>query len=280
MKNKIFVLLLFCFVAVINCNFVLFESNICFADTYQKQYARITADNVYFYSQPIDNPNYYLFCIAKSYFVELTANAQDTNNLFFCANYLDKSGYIKKSEVKPVIGTPQTPFADKISFRMFVPGGQELRSTPASSTPFNIITTVPYLETNLIYLGFCNGEELVSQKGNIWYYCKYISGSSVYFGYLYSAFCDLLTPISLNLENLEFFEGELFVEEINETETQPENFNISNELKIVIIVAICLPCFLIVYLLFKPTKLIIDNGKKTNSKIKKLKRSEYYELDD
>ena len=283
MKGKIFVcilLIFFVFTAIFGSELFEKQNNFCFASNYESQYARIITDNVYLYSQPIDNVNYLMFCIPNSFFVELTADAQDESKLFYCATYLDKNGYIKKSEVNPIVGTPQTPFANSISFRIFVPNGQELRSTPTSSTPFNIITTVPFLETNLIYYGICNGEEMVPQKGNIWYYCKYISGSNIYFGYLYYAFCDTLPTIITNTESFEYFTGELFVEEVTPTDIEPTNINISNELKIVIIVAICLPCFLIIYLLFKPTKLVIDNGKKSKSKIHRLKKSEYYEFDD
>ncbi|MBR3790196.1 MAG: hypothetical protein IKK20_00115, partial [Clostridia bacterium] len=112
------------------------------------------------------------------------------------------------------------------------------------------------------------------------YYCKYINGDSSYFGFLYSEFCDKLSPIIPNTEILPVFEGELFAKPtINQT-NQSTNSAISNELKIFVIVAISLPCIFIVYLLFKPTKLVADDGKKSNKKIRRLKRSEFYELDD
>lgn len=243
-------------------------------------YTHITARDIYLYSQPINSDNYKLFAVPISFFVELTGNAGDSENLFYSAKYMDIAGYIKKSEVSAVQGTPVSPYANNLSFRVFSPSGLDLRSSPSSLTPFNIVINVPFRETGLVYYGSCSGEEMISQRGSDWYYCKYISSSNKYFGFLYSGLCDLLPVIPTNSENLPAYEGELFQQTPTEPVNQTNGLDLSNWIKAIIVVAICLPCFLIIYLLFKPTKLIVDNGAKGKSKIKKLRRSEYYELDD
>ena len=234
---------------------------------------------MHFYSEAIDDDSYKIFVLPSTYFVLLTGNANDSNDLFYSAMYLDKAGYVKKCDVVPVDGTPITPFASKLSFRVFVPNGTQLRSTPECASPFNIVTTIPFLTTNLVYYGALSGEEQISQKGNLWYYCKFIDGASHYLGYIYAPFCDLLPPIVNNNEVIAPLEGEPFAEEILPTETENANSSFfTSEVKILLIAVVTLPCFIIIYLLFKPTKLTIDNGK-NKKKIHKLKKSEYYELD-
>ncbi|MBR2220908.1 MAG: hypothetical protein IJ975_02070 [Clostridia bacterium] len=243
-------------------------------------FARIEKPNVFFFNSPVDDAGYRVFEIPQSYFVELLGKAEDAEDLFYSARYLDVCGYVKKADVTPVQGVPQNPFASGISFRVFSLSGLDLKSTPSGDSPFNRIINVPYLCSDLIFYGTCPGQELIPDKNNLWYYCKYINGDSSYFGFLYSEFCDKLSPIIPNTEILPVFEGELFAKPtINQT-NQSTNSAISNELKIFVIVAISLPCIFIVYLLFKPTKLVADDGKKSNKKIRRLKRSEFYELDD
>lgn len=245
----------------------------------QNVYAKIISENVYIYSQPVNNDFYKLFCVPRSYFVLLSDNAGDAQNLFYKAKYLDISGYIKKADVMPVTGTPASPYA-QATIKTFAPNGLELRSSPSVLTQENIIITVPFLEEDLTYYGKAVGEIMVPTLGNIWYYCKYSVGSSVYYqGYLYSALCFGLSTIPENEENLPEFQGELFP---TETDVPPADneIKLSEELKIIIIICACLPCLFIIYLLFKPTKLIVDNGPNPKKKMKRLKKSEYYEYDE
>ena len=243
-------------------------------------FARIEKTGVFFYNSPVDDVGYQVFELPTTYFVELLGKAEDADDLFYSARYLDVCGYVKKADVAPVKGVPQTPFASNLSFRVFALSGLDLKSTPNGDSPFNRIINVPYLCTDLVFYGRCQGQQLIPDKSDVWYYCKYISGDSSYFGFLYSEFCDNLSTIVPNTEILPVFEGELFAKPtINQT-TQNNSPAISNELKIFVIIAISLPCIFIVYLLFKPTKLVADDGKKPNKKIRRLKRSEFYELDD
>lgn len=250
------------------------------AEYYSKEsiYAKIIKENVYFYSQPINNEFYKLFCVPRSYFVLLTDNAEDTQKLFYKAKYLDLSGFIKKNDVLPIIGSPEEPFA-QATFKTFSPHGLELRSS-ANTSFDNVLTTVPFLNENLTFYGKTSGEIMVPAFGGIWYYCKFTDeNTESFYGYLYSGLCCDLTTISENQEVLPEYIGEVFPKEV-ETSPADNEIKLNSELKIIIIICACLPCLLIIYLLFKPTKLLIDNGKNQKKKIKRLKKSEYYEYDD
>lgn len=242
-------------------------------------YARILNNNVYFYSDPVDNQNYYMFLLPNTYFVEILSSANDENNTFYTARYMGINGYVRKSDVCVVQGTPTMPYANSYSFRMFIPNGVELRRSPTSTNPFNIICTIPFLDTNLIYIGYISGEEQIAQKGQTWIYCKYMNGTDVFYGYIYSAFCDLLPTIPNNNEIFQDFDGDPFEEKTKETGTNNNVFLIDSNLKYIVIVAVCVPGLFLIYLLFKPTKLCVDNGKAKN-KIHRLKKSEFYEFDD
>ena len=240
------------------------QNNITLAE--ETYFARIENSNTFFYSAPIDNIESKLFILPNTFFVLLTGNANDENNLFYSAIYMDKNGYVKKNEVKPVSNIPQKPYANNLSFSVFSTSGLELRETP-QNTPFNIITEIPYLEKNLIYYGSLEGDEVIPDMTNEWYYCKYINNNSTYFGYLYAGYCYLLPPIPQNAEAVEYINDEIFKQvNLPTTPTQDENAFVSDDLKIVIIIGACLPFLFIIYLLFKPTKIMVDNGNKKPKK--------------
>lgn len=256
---------------------VSFSSNKILPYTQQSVYAKITNENIYIYSQPICSDFYKIFYIPRSYFVLLLDNANDAQNLFYKAKYLDTIGYIKKNEVQPVIGTPDLPFA-QATFKVFSAHGLELRNSPNLLSEELIM--VPFLADGLTFYGKISGETMIPGLGNVWYYCKYISKTNdYYYGYLYSGLCCDLSSIPENEESLSEFFGEVFPKETGTLPVDNE-IKLSNELKIVIIICASLPCLFIIYLLFKPTKLIIDNGKNQKKKIKRLKKSDYYEYDD
>ena len=275
--KKIFFLIFFIF---------LFCTNIFFAASPKivlaegPIFAKVETSGVFLYNSPISEENYKVFEIPATYYVELLADAKDESGLFYSARYIDVFGYVKKSEVLAVEGTPNHPFATNASFRIFSPSGLDLKSTPSNETPFNRIVNVPYLCTDLVFYGQILGDEMIPDKSNTWYYCKYISGTSVYYGYLYSDLCDKLSTIPQNTEILPKFEGELFVP-ILEPEAAPSPLSALNiEVKLLVIIAVCLPCLALIYLIFKPTKLVADNGTEKSKKIKRLKKSEFYELED
>lgn len=242
-------------------------------------YARVTNSNVPIYSNPIISNEYVLFYIEPSYFIELL---EPESKGFYHVKYMDIEGYIKSENLTFVSGTPLMPYPTNTNFRVFAPSGLHLRSTPQESQgPYNIITTIPYLENNLIYYGKVYGEEAISNKGDLWYYCKYITNEEQYCGFVYSVFCDMLKDIPPNTEQLDITDAPFFDEPNKETSNTTDKLStLSKPAQIVIIALVCLPCLLIVYLLFKPTKITAVESRKKKKKIKKLRKSDYYEFDD
>ena len=172
----IFVFVFFCFVASSCC-----LQNISAATTY---YARVKYSNCPLLKSPSVDTSFSNthFLLPQTYFVEILAKVSDE---FFEAQYLGTRGYIKKSDVDFVAGTPQNPFANKISFRVFAQNGLNLRSSPKESEGIaNRLTTIPFLETNLQYIGQIEGEEAISNRGNIWYYCNYYRFDETLTGYV------------------------------------------------------------------------------------------------
>lgn len=254
--------------------------NNVFAASQTSIFAKVEKNGVFFYNSPINDDAYKLFEIPCTYFVELLGNADDQENLFYSAKYIDVIGYVKKNEISPVQGEPIAPFASNINFRVFAPSGLDLKSTPSSDSPFNRIINVPYLSTDLVFYGTLTGDQMIPEKSCVWYYCKYLSGTSTYYGFLYSDLCDKLVSISPNTETLPYFEGELFLPPENENLGATAPPTISQPLKILLVIIISLPCLFVIYLIFKPTRLVVDNGEKNTKKIKHLKRRDYYELED
>ena len=272
---KKIIILIFCFTIC----FLNFPTKV-WAIAQSTIFAKVEKSGVFFYNSPIDDVAYKIFEIPTTYFVELLGKAEDSENLFYTARYIDVYGYIKKADVTPVQSTPIKPFADGINFRVFSPNGLDLKSTPTNDTPFNRIVNVPYLCTDLVFYGTLSGGQMIPDKSSTWYYCKYITSGTSYYGFLYSDLCDKLPTIAPNTENLPLYEGELFVSPPPTSSVNPTTPSLSGGLKIVLALAIGLPCFLVVYFIFKPTRLAIDNGEKHKKKIKRIKRSDFYELED
>lgn len=238
--------------------------------------------SVYFFSAPQKSDENVLFVLPSTYFVELLKNA---NEDFYYARYNDIYGYVLKSDVKPVKNTPMVPFATNVNFRIFVPSGANLRSTPHNNGSLNLVYSIPFLDNNLLYYGVAFGDEAISRKGNVWYYCKYYTGNLTYTGYVYSPLCDELATLPENTETVEFLDNISFEDEV--TSTSGDVFKgLSSTTTTIIIIFVSLPCLLLIYLLFKPTRLAEQSQQHTPSrkrdkrKIKRLKNSDYFELDD
>ena len=131
-------------------------------------YGRILSTNIYLYSSPSssdDNQNQ-IFMLPITYFVKLLG---DENDLYYKAEYKGIFGYVKKSEVSCIDKTPVTPYANNISFRIFTPSGANLRTSPNETNGIsNLVTTIPFMCTNLEFYGQALGEEAISYKGNVW----------------------------------------------------------------------------------------------------------------
>jgi len=146
-------------------------------------YARVNSDDVFLYKSAVDltECENVLFILPKTYFVRLTA---DENSMFYRAEYLGVSGYVKKDSVQVIVGTPTTPYMDNINFRIYAELSRDMRSLPTTNGS-NQITYIPLYSRNLTYYGEVVGETLISGRTNKWYYCKYSAGEDFY-GYVYS----------------------------------------------------------------------------------------------
>ena len=274
LSYKIIIALLFLFISLpIKAN--------CFASANAiSYYAKILEDGVILYQEADENLP--IFNLPKTYFVELFYASGD----YYYARYDDIFGFVKKEQVKAISGKPINPFLTNISFRIFVPSGANLRSSPQNDGANNLILTIPFLDSNISYYGTIAGEEAISKKGTIWFYCKYYSNNSSFNGYVYSALTDCLDTILENNEELEYLDGELdFSPNVEPTSTDPIS-SMSQTAQTLIIIAISLPCLFFIYLLFKPTMIAETSQKsksKTNkkkAKISRLKHSDYFEFND
>jgi len=268
------------FLLLISCESLNLNSNISYANaTY---YARIIDSSTCFYSSA--NESDVLFYLPETYFVELLSSEQN----FYHARYNDQYGYVKKEAVKPINGVPQNPFLTDISFRIFVPSGANLRSSPEDKGATNLVYSIPFLDTNLLYYGIAMGEEAISKKGTTWYFCKYYVNNLSYTGYVYAPLCDCLTEIKENTEVFEFIENDIIFEDQSITTGTNVMNSLSETAQIIIIIVVSLPCLLFIYLLFKPTKMVETTGDiseskrktKQKKKISKLKHSDYFEFND
>ena len=273
MKKLFFLLSLF--VALSSTTYPACEAS----ETY---FAQIKRDGVYLYSSAINSPEYSLFEIPQTYFVELL---DDAGTIFYKARYMESTGYIKKDEIACIRGTPVKPHANSISFRIFATSGLELRSSPSSTSPFNILDTIPFLSTNLIFYGKTYGDESISQKGNLWYYCKYVGGGNSQFGFVYSVFCDSLPTIAINTEVFEEIPAPNFgsngLPDIKEPIT--DLFSLPIEAQIAIITGIVLFTGVLLYLIIKPSKLVIKTPTappKAPQPKRASKHADYYEFDE
>lgn len=283
-KNLLFIGFFLLLSIILTPNYFLLNCDNIYADN-KLQYAKIVGSNVKLYrttsgSEDISN---IFFTIPKSYYVLLRPCDNDD---YYSATYIDEEGFVKKNEIQCVKGIPSKPFADNISFRVFIPSGVDMRSSPIQSEGINHIASIQYLETNLKFYGIIDGEQVISHRSSEWYYAKYYKNGSYEKGYIYSVFCDLLTDIPENLEMLEYIDEADF--DIKQTTanvaTESEFSSLPSITQIIIIVAVSLPCIFIIYLLFKPTKItsrMIENAElKSKKKPRKIKRKDYYEYQE
>ena len=227
-------------------------------------YGKIENENIYLYSSPESDLSKALFQIPKSYFVKLLDDAGEN---FYYASYKNTFGYVNKKEVSAMLGTPLKPFANA-TFRTFSLEGIGLYSNPSTHNSTKI-STIPYLTNSLSFYGYIVGEELIPEKTNQWIYCNYNNDT---FGYVYSVFCDQLSPIPSNNETFTVVDTPIFnVEEPVKT--------LSNLSMIFIIIGVTIPCLIVIYLLLKPT-FIKDKLLNEKPKHKRKRHKDYFEFDD
>jgi len=237
---------------------LIFNSTISYVNAANQNtfYAKILFDEVYLYKSPVENndcSNIY-FELPKTYFVELISQHEN----FYQARYLNFTGYVKKDSVQAVSNTPINPFLNNITFRVYAELSQHMQTSPTDINSENIITKIPYLSNNITYLGKINGESLIQGRTNVWYFCKYTSDQD-YYGYVYSDFCDEMTSIQANTEDVTFITNPTF-EKAPENKTIP----ITNNAVSIIIGILSIPALIFIFLIIKGTRIL--NKEKYKSK--------------
>ena len=224
-------------------------------------YAQIKNETVYLYKNNSSTSltNAY-FSLPPTYFVLLLSNI-DQN--FYKVQYRDIVGFVLKNQVNPIAETPQTPYLENITFRVYSSDGINLLSSPFQNPTPNIVNKVEVLQ-EVNYYGEIIADELIENRGYAWYYCKDPKTNS--YGYLYKGLCDNLSNISPNTETVSFI--------TNPFPDNDNNFlynlvNISPGLKIILLTIICLPSIGLVYLMFKPFNIEKQKLLKQKRKIKK-----------
>lgn len=221
-------------------------------------YAKVEKTQVFFLSSP--NENAPLFELPYSYFVKVT----DSLNEFYECEYLGKTGYVKKSNVSLMTGTPQKPFA-QASFKVFV--SNYLFASPYETSP--VVTEISANET-LIYYGKRTGQPLNSST-NVWYYSSITKNGQTHFGYVFEGLTDYLSPIETNTEKFPLY---------NEDNAPPTEFvGLSKATKIMLIISISLPSALILYFLIKPGR-IIQSPKRRKKQKNRAHHGDYFEFDE
>ena len=239
----------------------IFSSFPLFSSAEEVYYAKILQENVYFFSSPnIDDK---MFIIPPSYFVKLLSSPNDN---FYYAQYKDVYGYVQKTDITVMDGTPITPY-DSSTFRVFSFDGLSLYSS-AYALVSNKVAEIPYLTENIKFYGKFYGEETIPEKGNLWYYCKYTNNQD-YHGYVYSIFCDKLSTQVLNNEYFEIITTPIF---------QPNIQPSSSVSTVFIVLAVTIPCLIVLYLLIKPNIPKIKQNSK--SRLKAKGKKDYFEFSD
>ena len=183
-----------------------------------------------------NNINNIYFCLPETYFV---AVLNYVSNSIVKVQYNSYIGFCFTDTINIVSFTPQTPFLKNITFDILSNVGTQVWSLP-SDTHGTKYTTIPAGTTNIEYISYTNGDIPTGGNINIWYYARYTPASnstSVYEGYIYSEATINLSNIANNLE----------VENVPDTTVSNNTISISQTLKIVLIIFICLP-FLILFL--------------------------------
>lgn len=221
-------------------------------------YARVMFDQANLYIAPTDDDSFsnVQFELPKTYFVELLDNA---NEKFYYCKYMSFFGYVKKDCVQAVEGVPKNPYLENINFRVYSDQSRDMRTLPTTDNNLSKqIAYVPLYTKNLSFIGKIYGEEVIKERTNVWYYCKY-SGDKDYFGYVYSDFCDKMTATPLNTEELTYIQNPTFNTDTSSS-TMPENSKYTG----VITFVLCLPAIAFLLLILKGKSL--SSSKKSKQK--------------
>lgn len=231
---------------------LLFNNLTCVeASSNETYFARIMQDDVCLYKSPTnsnDTTNIF-FTLPKTYFVELQNLINDE---FYEVQYLGIKGYVKKDAVQAVEYAPEKPYLNDVSFRVYAELSRDLRSEPnTTSGSSSQLAYIPLLSRNLSYIGQIEGECLIEGRTNIWYYCKFTADKD-YYGYVYSDFCDEMSPILDNTEEVTYIANPDFKpEEVLPTSMPTNNKNVG-----IIIAILAVPTIVFLFMIIKSKNIL------------------------
>lgn len=225
-----------------------------------------------YYAKVLNQANFYssasesspLFTLPNTYFVLLIGQEGD----FYRAKYLDLYGYVKKDEVTPMDGVPTSPYPNEV-FRNFNDNGLNLQSQPTNSSA--TLGKLDFLEEYTLY-GTTTGQEPFPNSTNVWYYCNATINGVSTFGYAFSYYCDIFDGFTENTEYFPAITGELQF-----SSQTPENGGLSDTVIAIIILAVSLPCLVILYLLLSPSKKLKTSQRRIFSR---KGHKDYYEFNE
>ena len=235
---------------------------LCFAAE-QEYYAKVQTAGVQFYLMQNDNTS--LFEVPTTYFVKI----KPTDGDYFSSCYKNINGYVKKTDVTIMKGSPVVPYANA-TFKVFLQNYMYLNPTQSSSIVVELSTA-----DVMTFYGTKSGQQVSSQT-NVWYYSSVEKDGQLYFGYVFSGITDYLSSIPTNTETFEV---------INESQlspsVKPEISTLSTKTKVLLIVSIALPSALILYFLIKPSHIMTTKTKRQIKKErKKTHHGDYFEFDE
>lgn len=260
MKKQLLIL----FLIALNIFFFLYNANsaiFSLAET-KGYYAQVQKDDVYFFNQD-KKP---LFILPKTYYCRILKKA-DNDGYYYC-KYINAYGYVKKSDVQCTSSCPDSPFLSSVNFRVLASQSAELRSEPERTNgALSLICTLDLYETNFILYGKTSGEEVVSKRGNTWYYCEHVGANGTKLGYVYAGLCDQVKEYnekSLDANPIDEFAWASEENDFQQSKEINENlaFVMPNSNQMLIIICISIPLLLLLLTLFTSPK----NAKFTSPK--------------
>ena len=209
----------------------------------ESSYYRINNAYTYLYSDPSMDPEYRMFLLPETYFVQ-SYDIQSNNIL--SVQYNGISGYIDITNTTRVYGTPNTPYATH-AITLSPVSNAIIYSQPTTSSQY--LGTLPFDATSVTVFGKCPGESSSLDSSSDWYFIRYTSiTQGIITGYIYHSVVQSFVPAPANTEVLETSPStpagstDIIAPELQDSHN------------IIIILLLLVPALLFVYLLLVPRK--------------------------
>lgn len=208
-----------------------YNIGVIYADS--SEYGRVSAYYTTIYKTPsLTNDISNTICFADTtYFVKILSSNTDSYHI----EYNGITGYVKKSNITLVSGTPLMPYPNDIT--ILTGSICHLRSSPTVESS-NIIATIPSNTTTLRYIGKAVGDEAMDFGGNTWYYVSYEDKM----GYIYNKYIESISSIFANTESLDTIDESTPINTLTDTETY------------IYIIVLSIPFVVILCILYFPPK--------------------------